>query len=98
MKDQSVGMYNIYQKILLDHFQNEVLVEIRSREGESLVAEITKQWHSFTIFACMLNRLFDYVDRHYLHIRRSASLGEQCFAMFKTQVIEELRNEIQSTL
>ena len=96
--DSSQGLYEIYMKILMEFFQGEVLVQIRARQGEELVAEIIKQWHSFTIFSTLLNRLFDYIDRHYLTIRKKDSLGQICFAMFKSQVIEELRELIQQTL
>lgn len=59
-------MLLLHQQFVQEYFEEEVVPMINSKSGEDLLNEVVKQWDSYTIFAMLLNRLFDYINRNYL--------------------------------
>jgi len=96
--DQSAAMYVVYINILNKHFVHEVIPSIQSKQGDELLAQIVKAWHSFTIFACLLNRMFAYLERTYLKIAGKRPFGEECFSGFKTKIFLHLQEAIHSAI
>lgn len=83
-------MLVIYYSILDKFITLEIVPKIMSLSGEHLIAEVAAQWHQYTIFATLLNRLFTYIDRHYLQLKNQQSLGQHCQSKFKSGVFTTL--------
>lgn len=71
-------MFLLHQEFVAEYFETEVVPKINSKNGDELLQEVVKQWDSFTIFAMLLNRLFDYINRNYLAQLGMNTLGKEC--------------------
>ena len=59
-------MFQMYHQFIDRYFKEEVLPKIEVNSGGNLLYEVVNQWKNYTIFATMLNRIFDYIDRNYI--------------------------------
>ena len=91
-------MFELHQEFVRDYFEDAVIPQINSKSGEELLQEVVKQWNSYTIFAVLLNRLFDYINRNYLAQLGLRSLGHECQSEFKRKIAENLDDIIKNAL
>ena len=97
--DNSKQMYDMYIRLLNDYFVTEVQPRMSDKNGEEFLLELAKQWESYTIFATLLNRLFDYLNRNYLNsLQHKPKLGLQCQIDFKARVISGLEDELTAAI
>ena len=59
-------MSKLHEFFLEQYFNEQVLPKIWANEGENQLLEVVNQWNLYTIYAMLLNRIFDYIDRNYL--------------------------------
>ena len=46
--------------------------------GEDFLLRLVEEWNNYTIFAMLLNRLFDYLDINFVKSNHLESLGKTC--------------------
>ena len=76
MSDNNHAIYLMHQEFVKNFFEQEVIPAIT--QSASPLQEVVNQWHDYTIYATMINRLFDYIDRNYIAQNRLQSLGKKC--------------------
>ena len=57
-----------------------------------------KCYENFTIYAKLLDRMFDYLNRYYLKNQCLPSLGEKCMSYYKTIYYERQKHELRTAL
>ena len=91
-------MHTMYKKIVEDYFTEQIQPSLVGKLGEVFLLELVKQWNNYTIFAMLLNRLFDYLDINYVKSNFLNQLGKQCQLEFKNRVIIGLEAELQAAI
>ena len=74
--DRSAQMYIMYKGIVEDYFKKVIGLNLDGKVGENFLLELVKQWNNYTIFAMLLNRLFDYLDINYVKSNFLNPLGK----------------------
>ena len=67
--------------MVTDYLSKQVLSTLRRQSGfdrGQILAAFVDQWDTYLIFATMMNRTFDYLNRYYLRNNAQKSIGEQC--------------------
>ena len=88
----------MYKKIVEDYFNEEIKPSLAGKFGENFLLELVQQWNNYTIFAMLLNRLFDYLDINYVKSNFLSPLGKHCQQEFKNRVIIGLESELQGAI
>ena len=96
--DRSQQIHNMYKRIVEDYFNEEIKPSLAGKFGENFLLELVLQWNNYTIFAMLLNRLFDYLDINYVKSNFLSPLGKHCQQEFKNRVIIGLEAELQGAI
>ena len=80
-------MHEIFQECIEHYFNTDVRPKLDDRRtGEELLINLVDIWDNFIIFAKMMDRMFDYLNRYYLNNENLPLLGEQCMTMLDERV------------
>jgi len=59
-----------------------------------LLTEAVKVWQDFTIYATMMDRCFNYLNRYHLSNSSQPPIGATCLAMFKELIFGKLKKPV----
>lgn len=73
-QDNGQKLHNLYCTVLEQYLRDDALRYINDHKFEFLHAFV-KVWDNYTMFAKLLDKMFDYLNRYYLKNQSMSSLG-----------------------
>lgn len=65
-KDNNAEVLESFNRFVTTYFESEVAPQLKGAKGNKLIAATVKVWQDFTIYAKMMDRCFDYLNRYHL--------------------------------
>ena len=84
--DNNEQIYQIFEEFVNEYLQNEVIPLLESSGGEQLLLNLVKVWNAYIIYAKMMDRSFEYLNRYYLKNNQLQLVGEKCMSMFQEKI------------
>lgn len=95
MLDPSVQkMYDHYKKTFEDYISSKVLPSLRGRDNEDLLRELLTRWNNHTIMRRWLFRLFHYLQRYHIPLKKLPSLEDTSNFAFFNLVYGEMNDQV----
>lgn len=66
----------LFESAIKDFIQNTALPYTRSASREDFLKAFVKIWNDYNMFAKLLDKMFDYLNRYYLKNQSMKSLGQ----------------------
>ena len=64
--DNNEQIYEIFEDFVTEYLNGEVVPMLVGKSGEALLTNLVKCWESYIIYAKMMDRSFEYLNRYYL--------------------------------
>ena len=77
-------MYSLHRDFILNYLHENTLKEVKGITFDNMLEKLVGAWKNFTMFAMLINRLFDYIDRNYIVKNNMEQMGIWCQKLFKT--------------
>ena len=88
LADANRYMYNMHKEFIREYIKQDIIPMVKGIELSNMLERFVSTWKNFTMYAMLINRLFDYIDRNYITKQGYEPMGMWCQKLFKTQVIE----------
>lgn len=89
----------MHRDFITNYLSQEIVPKVKDVTLDNMLERFVGSWKDFTMYAMLINRLFDYIDRNYVLKSKKEPMGVWCQKLFKTQVIENqapgMHTEIQ---
>ena len=66
LADANRDMYSMHRDFILNYLHENTLKEVKGITFDNMLEKLVGAWKNFTMFAMLINRLFDYIDRNYI--------------------------------
>ena len=64
--DNNEQIYQIFEEFVNEYLMNEVVPLLERSAGEELLQNLVNVWNAYIIYAKMMDRSFEYLNRYYL--------------------------------
>ena len=93
-QDNNSEVFDCFRRFVKTYFDEEVMPQLHDKTNEALLTTIVKVWEDYTIYAKMMDRCFDYLNRYYLSNSSLQPIGANCLVMFKDRVFTKMKSQI----
>lgn len=93
-QDNNSEVFDFFRRFVRTYFDEEVIPQLLDKSNEALLTTIVKVWEDYTIYAKMMDRCFDYLNRYYLSNSSLQPIGANCLVMFKERVFTKMKSHI----
>lgn len=97
-EDANGHLYDYFERCVNSYIVDELLPYTKGKQGERMLEAYVKCYENFTIYAKLLDRMFDYLNRYYLKNQCLPSLGEKCMSYYKTIYYERQKHELRTAV
>lgn len=97
-EDNNAPLYTFYEQQVVQYISTALAPELRNRTGERLLEAYVQSWEKFTIFAKLMEKAFEYLNRYYLKNHCLPLLGELCLNKFKQMLFDGARARITAAI
>ena len=84
--DNNEQIYEIFEEFVNEYLRNEVVQLLQGKNGELLLQNLVEVWKNYIIYAKMMDRSFEYLNRYYLKNNQLQLVGEKCMSMFNEKI------------
>ena len=92
-QDHNDEVFNCFKRFVQTYFDSELLPKLKNPKND-LLSTMCQVWENFTIYAKMMDRCFDYLNRYYLSNSSMPPIGANCLQMFKQLVFQKYKKPV----
>lgn len=81
-EDNNEHLYAFFENAVKSYIKNELHTKMRDKSGEALIRAYVECWTDYTLYAKLMDKMFDYLNRYYLKNNNMPLLGDRCLRMF----------------
>lgn len=91
-------LYERYTNSIRSYLDTQVRPRLEHLAGQELLRELDLRWKNHQIMVRWMQRFFQYLDRFYVEMSSIATLHDQGFAQFKTEIFGRMQNPITDAI
>ena len=96
-QDNGAKLHKLYLDTLESYIKNDALTYINAHKFEFLEA-FAKVWDDYTMFAKLLDKMFDYLNRYFLKNQSMSSLSATALKKFNEMLYPEVKKTLKEKL
>ena len=85
-QDNNDQVFDCFQRFVQTYIDAELVPKLEGLQQEGLLVAMCRVWEDYTIYAKMMDRCFDYLNRYYLCNSSKPPIGTHCQSLFKAQI------------
>ena len=97
-QDNGQKLHQLYLTTLESYIKKDALTYINSRPKVEFLEAFVKVWEDYTMFAKLLDKMFDYLNRYFLRNQSMSSLGQTALKKFNELFYPEIKKTLRELL
>lgn len=97
-QDNGAKLHTLYLQTLESYIRKDALAYMNSRPRVEFLEAFVKVWENYTMFAKLLDKMFDYLNRYFLKNQSMSSLGITALKKFNELFYPEIKLTLRGML
>ena len=97
-KDNGPKLHVFYLETLDNFISTQVVPVLQAAPNDQVLETFVKVWDNYTMFAMLLDKMFDFLNSNFLKIQKLQALNLSAFKKFKEIVLPNIKQRLQTSL
>ncbi len=97
-QDNGAKLHQLYVSTIESYIKKDALAYINSRPKVEFLEAFVKVWENYTMFAKLLDKMFDYLNRYFLKNQSMSSLGQTALKKFNELFYPKIKETLRELL